>query len=443
MPRLVLIERDKEFADCLSRILSAEGFEVICLDSVESVMTDIPDNNPDAVIIDLHDGAHFRPEHISELKSRNRDLPIIVTTHYQTPDLACKALSVGASDFLLKPFSTREILDRVKKAVKSNGGNGHSKTVERIASDISFVSNLSDILKICLDQLAGTLHLTDCLVALRQDETFRVAANRGYSPDPVGRTVRLSQSTIELLRVNSPENINLATQGIHEIVSALSLSGHRPFPTLMPLECQDDGEDGLKGFVMGHGALVLNQEDLLEMERFLSQVSRELVVIASKPDLTSEFPRFELEGEFRIPEMPRLGLVDAILARIEPYMAHESDAFWVRLALDEAICNAIIHGHDELLDNPSHPVLVRFAAGPGKLIFMVEDTGDGFDYEHLPDPTADENLLNISGRGVFIMRKVMDEVIYNEKGNAVTMVRVMDGRPIKPFVDNDAKAILR
>lgn len=441
MPRLVLIERDKEFAECLIRILSAEGFDVVCSDSVESVIAEISGNNPDAVIIDLHDGAHIRPEHVSLLKSRNTDLPIIVTAHFQTPDLACKALSVGASDFLLKPFGTREILDRVRKAVKVKGGNGHSKTIDDISSGVSLAGNLNDLLKICVDQLAGTLHLTDCLVALRLDGVFRVVAARGYNPDPVGRTIRLSPSTIEILRSDAPDNVDPATDGIHEIVSALSLSGHRPFPTLMPLEGPSDGEDGLRGFILGHGALVLNPEDLLEMERFLSQVGRELAVIESGPEILCDIPCYEHEGEFRIPDIPRMGLVDAVLAQIESYLVHENDGFWVRLVLDEAIANAIIHGHDETLENPVQTVLVRFAAGPDRLMFVVEDTGDGFDYRHLPDPTADENLLNISGRGIFIMRKVMDEVVYNEKGNCVTMVRMLDGRPIRPFFDSDDLAM--
>jgi serine/threonine-protein kinase RsbW len=441
MPRLVLIERDKEFAECLIRILSAEGFDVYCSDSVDSVIAEISGNNPDAVIVDLHDGTHFRPEHISLLKSGNSDLPIIVTAHFQTPDLACKALSVGASDFLLKPFGTREILDRVRKAVKVKGGNGHSKTIDDISSGVSLAGNLNDLLKICLDQLAGTLHLTDCLVALRQDGIFRVVAARGYSPDPVGRTLRLSPSTIEILRSDAPDNVDPATDGIHEIVSALSLSGHRPFPTLMPLESPSDGEDGLRGFILGHGALVLDPEDLLEMERFLSQVCRELSVIESGPDILFDIPCYEHEGEFRIPEIPRMGLVDAILAQIESYLVHENDNFWVRLALDEAISNAIIHGHDETLENPHQTVRVRFAAGPDRLMFVVEDTGDGFDYEHLPDPTADENLLNITGRGVYIMRKVMHEVVYNRKGNCVTMVRMLNGRPIKPFFESDDLAM--
>jgi serine/threonine-protein kinase RsbW len=196
----------------------------------------------------------------------------------------------------------------------------------------------------------------------------------------------------------------------------------------MALDDTGEGADGLKGFVMGHGGLVLKQEDLLEMERFLSQVSKE---ISSLPAGTrTGLQGFVHEGEFAIPELARIDVVDKILSEAERYFRHENDSFWIRLSLDEAIENAILHGHNEPLEHPTRTVRVRYAISPSKLIFVVEDSGEGFDHEHVPDPTADENLMNVNGRGVFLMRSVMDEVVYNQRGNQVTMVKELDGRPI-------------
>jgi serine/threonine-protein kinase RsbW len=353
-----------------------------------------------------------------------------VAANYQSPEIAFKALGRGANEYLLKPFGTREILDRINKITGRGKYDQIDENIDSMAANIQFVSNIEDMLNICLDQLASTLHLTDCLVALKSDNGFRVAAGRGYQPDPIGRTIRLSESAVESLAGNTIET----TGCVQEIVSGLSLHGHRPFPTLMALE-DPDNPDSIKGFVMGHGALVLEQEDLLEMERFLSQVNRELATLPDISAVKGIPARFEVESELRIPEVSRQELINTILREFDPYLVDEDDAFWIRLCLDEAIANAIIHGHNEPMERPSRSVLVKYLIGPGKLMFVVEDSGEGFDYKNIPDPTAEENLLNVSGRGIFIMRKVMDEVIYNGKGNQVTMVKNLNGRPMRPFVD--------
>jgi len=56
-------------------------------------------------------------------------------------------------------------------------------------------------------------------------------------------------------------------------------------------------------------------------------------------------------------------------------------------------------------------------------VFVVRDEGHGFDFGSLPDPTEPENIELASGRGVLLMRSFMDEVMFNEIGNEVTMVK--------------------
>ncbi len=55
--------------------------------------------------------------------------------------------------------------------------------------------------------------------------------------------------------------------------------------------------------------------------------------------------------------------------------------------------------------------------------FTIEDEGEGFDVNGIPDPTDPENLFKISGRGVLIIHNVMDEVRYNERGNRLEMIK--------------------
>jgi serine/threonine-protein kinase RsbW len=273
---------------------------------------------------------------------------------------------------------------------------------------------------------------------LKSSDGYKVVASRGYKPDPIGRTLELTGSTTDFLTNSSYETAD----AVHEIVSGLSLHGHRPFPTLMPLDDPDDPDHSIKGFVMGHGAFVLEQEDLLEMERFLAQINKELAILPHEVTLNDVQVRFEVEGELQIPELKRIELVNHILEKSEPYIVDDDDMFWIRLCLDEAIANAILHGHDEPMDRPVRPVTVKYHIGPGRMVFTVQDSGEGFDHRCVPDPTAEENLLSVSGRGIFLMRKIMDEVVYNERGNQVTMVKYLNGKPMRPFADMEDFNIL-
>ncbi|NIA07260.1 MAG: ATP-binding protein [Actinobacteria bacterium] len=94
--------------------------------------------------------------------------------------------------------------------------------------------------------------------------------------------------------------------------------------------------------------------------------------------------------------------------------------FAVRLALEEALSNAIKHGNG--LD-PSKTVTVKFSVGPDKLQIAIADQGDGFNPLAVPDPTTDDHLEQPNGRGIMLMRAYMDEVAYNSRGNEVRMVK--------------------
>jgi len=96
----------------------------------------------------------------------------------------------------------------------------------------------------------------------------------------------------------------------------------------------------------------------------------------------------------------------------------ERQIFAIRLALEEAVINAIKHGNE--LD-PTKKVKVDFTIGEDDIQISVADEGSGFDVETVPDPTALQNLEADSGRGIALMRAYMDEVVFNDTGNQVTM----------------------
>ena len=91
----------------------------------------------------------------------------------------------------------------------------------------------------------------------------------------------------------------------------------------------------------------------------------------------------------------------------------------VLTCLSEATVNAIIHGNKE---NPEKKVYVNLEVIEDKrLIFTISDEGEGFDFNNLPDPTAPDNLENLTGRGVFIIKRLADQCIFNSRGNELEL----------------------
>ncbi|HHU99513.1 MAG TPA: ATP-binding protein [Bacteroidales bacterium] len=84
----------------------------------------------------------------------------------------------------------------------------------------------------------------------------------------------------------------------------------------------------------------------------------------------------------------------------------------------EAVNNAILHGNKGI---ETKTVKVDFIADGTVFEVTVTDQGEGFDYNHLPDPTDPANIENLHGRGVFIMRSLADNIEYNPSGNQVRM----------------------
>jgi serine/threonine-protein kinase RsbW len=93
----------------------------------------------------------------------------------------------------------------------------------------------------------------------------------------------------------------------------------------------------------------------------------------------------------------------------------ESD---VEIALREALANAIIHGNHE---NPTKHVYVRCRCKADEVSIAVKNEGRGFDTNMIADPTAPENIGSVHGRGIYLMKALMDEVRFEEGGIVVRM----------------------
>jgi serine/threonine-protein kinase RsbW len=107
-----------------------------------------------------------------------------------------------------------------------------------------------------------------------------------------------------------------------------------------------------------------------------------------------------------------------ILAACEKHHFGEADLFALKLALEEALVNAVKHGNK--LD-PAKEVKVHYRVCDQRVDITIEDQGEGFNPAELPDPTADENIDRCSGRGILLMRAYMSSVVFNPQGNKVTL----------------------
>lgn len=88
------------------------------------------------------------------------------------------------------------------------------------------------------------------------------------------------------------------------------------------------------------------------------------------------------------------------------------------IATVEAVNNSIVHGNKE---DENKKVQVDFKVDNDYISIFIEDQGPGFNFYNVPDPTTPENIENIHGRGVYLMKHLADDVIFHGKGNRVEL----------------------
>jgi serine/threonine-protein kinase RsbW len=103
---------------------------------------------------------------------------------------------------------------------------------------------------------------------------------------------------------------------------------------------------------------------------------------------------------------------------------NDREIFSIKLAVEEALVNAIKHGNQ--LD-PAKEVHIGYNITPERFEVIISDEGAGFDPREVPDPTAVENLERPSGRGLMLMKHYMTLVNYSETGNTVYMYKLRNG----------------
>jgi serine/threonine-protein kinase RsbW len=111
--------------------------------------------------------------------------------------------------------------------------------------------------------------------------------------------------------------------------------------------------------------------------------------------------------------------IDQLMCFISRFRVGDENNFEIELALREALVNAIVHGNE---GDPKKRVYVNCRCSTdGEVSITVEDEGDGFEHYAAPDPTSPDNRLRTCGRGIYLIRTLMDEVHFEQGGSVVRM----------------------
>lgn len=122
----------------------------------------------------------------------------------------------------------------------------------------------------------------------------------------------------------------------------------------------------------------------------------------------------------RLPSNPRnIAMVESFVERVVQRYKLTPDLYGnILISLTEAVNNAIIHGNHK---DDSKTVEISLQKQKDGLSFRVTDEGRGFDFTSLPDPTSPDRVMEVGGRGVFLMHQLADHLKYDNNGSTVEL----------------------
>ena len=178
----------------------------------------------------------------------------------------------------------------------------------------------------------------------------------------------------------------------------------------------------IKAFKLGAANYLRLPYDQEELREIVEQTLAYKLRYVDDPSLLTHVHE---KIEFELPS--DLGLMNGVLEYLQERVSKlgliSPDRSNLFIALDEAFVNAVKHGNK---NDPKKLLKITAELSPNEACFTVEDEGEGFDINEIPDPCDPANLFRTSGRGVLLIYNIMDEVEYNAQGNRVKMVKRPD-----------------
>ena len=239
----------------------------------------------------------------------------------------------------------------------------------------------------------------------------------------LGHDVVVTGERGKALRRDDLDSFDLIISDLSEAeVNGEPISEHHRKHLVTPLSKHDLRPEIIKAFKMGAANYRRSPYNRDEMREIVEKTLAYKLRYVDDPKVLSHVHE---KIEFELPS--DLALMNGVLEYLQERVAklglikpERSNLF---VALDEAFVNAVKHGNK---NDPTKLVRITAELTPQEASFTVEDEGEGFDINQIPDPCDPANLFRTSGRGVLLIYNIMDEVEYNAQGNRVKMVKRPD-----------------
>ena len=140
------------------------------------------------------------------------------------------------------------------------------------------------------------------------------------------------------------------------------------------------------------------------------------IVIEERPNNEASFKVCVIRSDRKQIFLPKR----AVARELERHHYQQEAMFAIRLALEEALSNAVRHGNRNDL---SKTVTVRYSVTDDQATIVIRDQGCGFAPDKIPDPTTPERLRIPNGRGIMLIRAYMDEVDFRDEGREIRVVK--------------------
>ncbi|MEK6280607.1 MAG: ATP-binding protein [Acidobacteriota bacterium] len=249
----------------------------------------------------------------------------------------------------------------------------------------------------------------------------------------LGHEVVVTGDREQALGRNDLENFDLIISDLTEEAE----SNSRPIGELqrkhLIVPHHPDRPDVIKAFKLGAGNYSRSKYDKDELREIVEQTLSHKLRYVDDPSLlahTYEKIEFEIPSDLALMN----GVLQYLLERVSKLGLIAPEGSNLFVALDEAFVNAVKHGNK---NDPTKLVRVGAELSPKEACFTIEDEGEGFDVQTIPDPCDPANLFKSSGRGVLLIYNIMDEVEYNAQGNRVKMVKRPQGSVKSQLIEPD------
>jgi serine/threonine-protein kinase RsbW len=198
--------------------------------------------------------------------------------------------------------------------------------------------------------------------------------------------------------------------------------------------------DVVKAFKLGAAnylRLPYNKDDLREIVEHTLSYKLKYVDDPTMLAYIHEKIEFELPSDLSLMN----GVLQYLLERVSRLGLIRPERSNLFIALDEAFVNAVKHGNKS---NPHKLIRITAELSPKEACFTVEDEGDGFNIQEIPDPCDPANLFKSSGRGVLLIYNIMHDVDNTAPGNRVKRVTrpetAVETQLVDPSKPNDQHA---